>query len=351
MSSDTGLDADPTATAEPLLVVDGLTIDLAGEVAQRGILADVSFTVAHGESVALIGESGCGKTMTAMAVLGLLPRGFTVAAGQIRLDGRDLLTSSQRQLRAVRGRSIGAVFQEPMSSLDPTMRVGDQIAEARRLHLGESRRTALARAVELLDRVGIANAARRLHSYPHELSGGMQQRAMIASAIACDPALVLADEPTTALDVTIQAEILELLRELRREQGIAVLLVTHDLGVVADFCDRVVAMYAGTVVERAGVDELFADPRHPYTRALLDAVPQAGDPRTILPVIPGRVPAAGRFPGGCRFEPRCAHGGDPRCLAPQHETAVAARRTIRCARGADGDAVAVPGARGLTAAP
>ncbi|MBW0115105.1 ABC transporter ATP-binding protein [Pseudonocardia abyssalis] len=347
MNTDTGR----ATTAEPLLVVDGLTIDLTGDVAQPGILSDVSFTVEHGESVALIGESGCGKTMTAMAVLGLLPRGFAVTGGQIRLAGRDLLTSTQRQLRETRGRAIGAIFQEPMSSLDPTMRVGDQIAESRRLHLGESRKTALVRAAELLDRVGIANAGKRLRSYPHELSGGMQQRAMIASAIACDPGLVLADEPTTALDVTIQAEILELLRELRREQGIAVLLVTHDLGVVADFCDRVVAMYAGTVVERAGVDELFDTPRHPYTRALLDAVPQTGSPRTLLPVIPGRVPAAGRFPGGCRFEPRCTHGGDPRCRAPQHESTGADRRSVRCARAADGDAVALPTARGLTAAP
>jgi oligopeptide/dipeptide ABC transporter ATP-binding protein len=345
MHSDTSPDADGSAApAEPLLVVDGLTIDLRGEVAQPGIISDVSFTVGHGESVALIGESGCGKTMTAMAVLGLLPRGFTVTGGQIRLAGHDLLTSSPRRLRATRGRAIGAIFQEPMSSLDPTMRVGDQIAEARRLHLGESRKVALVRAAQLLDRVGIANADKRLASYPHELSGGMQQRVMIASAIACEPALLLADEPTTALDVTIQAEILDLLRELRREQEIAVLLVTHDLGVVADFCDHVVAMYAGTVVERAAVHDLFAAPAHPYTRALLDAVPQAGNPRTLLPIIPGRVPAAGRFPGGCRFEPRCAHGGDPRCGAPQHETPVTGGRSVRCARAADGDPVAGPAA-------
>ncbi|WP_345425811.1 ABC transporter ATP-binding protein [Pseudonocardia xishanensis] len=335
-------DPSPAATAEPLLAVEGLTIDLTGDVAQPGLISDVSFTVARGESVALIGESGCGKTMTAMAILGLLPRGFVVSAGQIRVEGRDLLTSGRRGLRETRGRTIGAVFQEPMSSLNPTMRVGDQIAEARRLHLGESRRTALVRAVELLDRVGIADAGRRVRSYPHELSGGMQQRVMIASAIACDPSIVLADEPTTALDVTIQAEILELLRELRTEQGIAVLLVTHDLGVVADFCDRVVAMYAGTVVERAGVDELFASPAHPYTRALLDAVPQTSDPRTILPIIRGRVPAAGAFPTGCRFEPRCVHGGDERCHAPQRETSMVGRRSVRCARAADGESVAVP---------
>src|SRR5690606_6989129 len=272
------------ATHEPLLAVDGLTIDLTGPGGQPGLVQDVASEVHAGESVALIGESGCGKTMTAMAVLGLLPAGFRVAGGSIRFQGRDLLACPERELRSVRGAAIGAVFQEPMSSLDPTMRVGDQIAEARRLHLGEARKVALRRARELLDRVGIPNAEKRLAAYPHELSGGMQQRVMIASAIACDPQLVLADEPTTALDVTIQAEILELLRDLRREQGIAVLLVTHDLGVVADFCDRVVAMYAGAVVERSDVDRLFGRPAHPYTRALLDAIPQNGRPRTVLPV-------------------------------------------------------------------
>ena len=341
---ESSMSSDPQHRHEPLLAVTDLTVDLIGESAQRGLIHDVSFTVAPGESVALIGESGCGKTVTAMAVLGLLPRAFAVTGGQIRLAGRDLLGCTPRQLRGVRGRSIGAIFQEPMSSLDPTMRVGDQIAEARRLHLGESRKVARVRAKELLDRVGIADAQRRLDSYPHELSGGMQQRVMIASAIACDPELVLADEPTTALDVTIQAEILDLLRELRREQGIAVLLVTHDLGVVADFCDRVVAMYAGTVVERADVDALFAEPAHPYTRALLDAVPQTGNPRTLLPIIRGRVPSAGHFPAGCRFEPRCAHGGDERCLAPQHETSLSDRRSVRCARAADGEPVARPAA-------
>ncbi len=324
---------------DPLLAVDGLTIDLTGHGGQQGLVQDVTFAVHGGESVALIGESGCGKTMTAMAVLGLLPGGFTVTGGSIRFQGRDLLACSEREMRSVRGRSIGAIFQEPMSSLNPTMRVGDQIAEVRRLHFRENRKVALQRARELLDRVGIPNAEKRLASYPHELSGGMQQRVMIASAIACDPELVLADEPTTALDVTIQAEILELLRDLRREQGIAVLLVTHDLGVVADFCDRVVAMYAGAVVERSDVERLFGQPAHPYTRALLDAVPHTGRPRTVLPVIQGRVPAAGQFPTGCRFEPRCAHGGHDRCSAPQHEASLQDGRYTRCARIADGDLV------------
>jgi oligopeptide/dipeptide ABC transporter ATP-binding protein len=341
-------EVEAAATGDPLLAVDGLTIDLTGPGGQPGLVQDVTFAVHGGESVALIGESGCGKTMTAMAVLGLLPAGFAVTGGSIRFQGRDfqsrdLLACSEREKRSVRGRSIGAIFQEPMSSLNPTMRVGDQIAEARRLHLREHRKVALRRARELLDRVGIPNAERRLDSYPHELSGGMQQRVMIASAIACDPELVLADEPTTALDVTIQAEILELLRDLRREQGIAVLLVTHDLGVVADFCDRVVAMYAGSVVERSDVERLFGRPSHPYTRALLDAIPQTERPHTVLPVIRGRVPPAGQFPAGCRFEPRCAHGGHDRCLEPQRETSLADGRFTRCARVADGDLVLAEG--------
>ncbi|MFD2419805.1 ABC transporter ATP-binding protein [Amycolatopsis pigmentata] len=317
----------------------GLTVDLVGQVSQPGLVQDVSFTVSRGESVALIGESGCGKTVTAMAILGLLQSGLKISSGQVCFQGKDLLTCSPRELRAVRGGAIGAIFQEPMSSLNPTMTVGEQIAEARRLHLKESRKVALRHARELLDRVGIANAAQRVLAYPHEMSGGMQQRVMIASAIACDPALVLADEPTTALDVTIQAEILELLRELRREQGIAVLLVTHDLGVVADFCDRVVAMYAGNVVERSDVLRLFADPVHPYTRALLDSTPHNGQARKALPVIRGRVPVAGTFPAGCRFEPRCVHGGHEACARPQQEADLGAGRSTRCARVAAGDLV------------
>uniref|UniRef100_UPI0013B42811 ABC transporter ATP-binding protein n=1 Tax=Nonomuraea lactucae TaxID=2249762 RepID=UPI0013B42811 len=279
-----------TAPAEPVLAVEGLTLDLTGGHAQPRLVEDVTFTVPRGGSVALIGESGCGKTMTAMAVLGLLPAGVRPVAGSVRLGERELLRRGERELASVRGREIGTIFQEPMTSLNPTMTVGDQIAESRRLHLGERRGAARRRAQELLDRVGIADAGRRVDCYPHELSGGMQQRVMIAAAVACEPRLLIADEPTTALDVTIQAEILDLLDGLRRDLDMAVLLVTHDLGVVADFCEDVVVMYAGHVVERAPAATVFDAARHPYTRALLRSVPADARPRTRLAVIPGRVP-------------------------------------------------------------
>ncbi|MFC5749550.1 ABC transporter ATP-binding protein [Actinomadura rugatobispora] len=323
--------------AESVLSVSGLTLDLVGGHApQPRLVHDVTFDVPSGGAVALIGESGCGKTMTAMAVLGLLPKGVRAVAGGVLLDGRDLLRCKERELAAVRGRTIGTIFQEPMSSLDPTMTVGDQIAESRRLHLGERRGAARARARELLDRVGIPDAARRLRAYPHELSGGMQQRVMIAAAIACDPRLVIADEPTTALDVTIQAEILGLLRDLQRESGMAVLLVTHDLGVVAEFCEDVVVMYAGHVVERAAVTEVFGTARHPYTRALLRSVPTGRAPRTRLDVIPGRVPPAGAFPSGCRFRPRCEYAADA-CATTEPAESQEAGHATRCLRVAAGE--------------
>jgi oligopeptide/dipeptide ABC transporter ATP-binding protein len=326
----------------PLLSVEGLTIDLPGR--QPGLVEDVTFHVREGRSTALIGESGCGKTLTSMSILGLLPTAVRVSAGSVWFDGVDLLTCTPRQLRRIRGGPVGMVFQEPMSSLNPTMTVGDQIAEARRLHLGERRGAALARARELLERVGIPNAARRIGSYPHEMSGGMQQRVMIAAAIACEPKLVIADEPTTALDVTIQAEILALLRDLQRDLDLAVLLVTHDLGVVADFCDDVVVMYAGHIAERTTVDRLFYEPGHPYSSALLAAVPQIGQARSRLTVIPGRVPSAGAYPAGCRFEPRCAHALESRCREPQPDVLLGDGHRTRCGRVASGD-LTLKGAR------
>jgi oligopeptide/dipeptide ABC transporter ATP-binding protein len=329
------IDSDDAALRTPLLSVRGLTIDLPGTPGQPGLVEDVSFDLHRRRSLALIGESGCGKSLTSMAILRLLPPGLPVRAGSVMFDGVDLVRCGERELRGVRGGPVGIVFQEPMSSLNPTMTVGDQIAEAREIHLGERRSTALRRAVELLDRVGIPNARARIRSYPHELSGGMQQRVMIAAAIACDPKLLIADEPTTALDVTIQAEILELLRDLRRDLDLAVMLVTHDLGVVADFCDDVVVMYAGHVVERTSVEGLFYQPMHPYSSALLAAVPH-GRPRTRLTVIPGRVPPAGRFPDGCRFQPRCGHALPEVCAQPQVETELAGGHRTRCGRVAGG---------------
>ncbi|MFD2417194.1 ABC transporter ATP-binding protein [Amycolatopsis pigmentata] len=331
-----GHNENSVAPGDPLLSVRGLTIDLPGDPGQRGLVEDVSFDLHRKRSLALIGESGCGKSLTAMAILRLLPPAMSLRAGSVVFDGVDLARASERRLRRLRGGPVGIVFQEPMSSLNPTATVGDQIAEARQIHFGERRATALAKAAELLDRVGIPNAKQRVKAYPHELSGGMQQRVMIAAGIACNPKLIIADEPTTALDVTIQAEILELLRDLQRDLDLAVMLVTHDLGVVADFCDDVVVMYAGHVVERTSIDGLFYQPRHPYSSALLAAVPQVGNPRTRLNVIPGRVPPAGRFPAGCRFQPRCAHDAGGPCAQPQKETEFADGHTTRCCRVADG---------------
>jgi oligopeptide/dipeptide ABC transporter ATP-binding protein len=315
-----------------LLEIDGLTIDLLGDPGQRGLVSDVHLSLQPGETAALVGESGCGKTMTALAILGLLPPTMRVAGGRIMFQGVDLVRSPRSALRRVRGKDIGVVFQDPMSSLNPTMTVGDQIAEGRRLHMGESRRDAGRHAVRLLDTVGIDAAEQRARAYPHELSGGMQQRAMIAAAISCDPQLIIADEPTTALDVTVQADILNLLRDLQNDRKMAVLLVTHDLGVVADFCSKIAVMYAGQVVDRGPVDDVFATPQHPYTEALLGALPRLGRSRTYLDVIPGRVPPAGSFPTGCRFEPRCRHSVDAVCRQPQSEATTQAGRSSRCAR-------------------
>jgi oligopeptide/dipeptide ABC transporter ATP-binding protein len=323
---------DTERQARALLEIDGLTIDHVGSPEQRGLVHDIRLSIAAGQTAALVGESGCGKTMTAMAILGLLPTAMRVSAGSIMFDGVDLVTSSRRVLRRLRGKEISVVFQDPMSSLNPTMSLGDQIAEARRLHLGESWRAARRHAVRLLDTVGIDSPAQRARAYPHELSGGMQQRAMIAAAISCDPRLIVADEPTTALDVTVQADILDLLRDLQRDREMAVLLVTHDLGVVADFCSTIAVMYAGQIVDRGPVEEVLTSPLHPYTEALLSALPRLGRSRTYLDVIPGRVPPAGSFPTGCRFEPRCRHAVDSICRKPQPEIELETDRTSRCVR-------------------
>jgi peptide/nickel transport system ATP-binding protein len=291
---------------------------------------DVSFAVEPGEIVALVGESGCGKTMLAMSVLGLLPAGGEVTAGEVLLLGEDLRRASSARMREVRGREIGTIFQEPMSSLNPVMTIGRQIAEVVQRHERVSARVARDRAIELIELVGIADARRRVDQYPHEMSGGMAQRALIAMAIACKPRLLLADEPTTALDVTIQAAILRVIDDLRRRLDMAVVLITHDLGVVADVADRVVVMYAGRAVEQAGVGDLFAAPQHPYTLGLLGAVRHpATPPRSRLAEIPGIVPTLGRPASSCTFAPRCPRATE-RCrtelplltpLRPDHTAA------------------------------
>jgi peptide/nickel transport system ATP-binding protein len=271
----------------------------------------MSFTLAPGEVLGLVGESGCGKSVTSMAILRLLPDS-AVVDGEAIFEGSDLLAAPAAQLRRIRGRKISFVFQEPMTSLNPAFTVGRQIGEVLRAHMGLSRREARARAVELLDLVHIPEPARRVDEYPHQLSGGMRQRVMIAMALACDPRILIADEPTTALDVTIQAGILDLMRELRDRLGTAIILITHNLGVVADIADSVVVMYAGRKAEQAPVHELFAHPQHPYTIGLLGAIPRPGgvDGSGRLREIPGRVPSLAELPEACAFAPRCSRADE-----------------------------------------
>ncbi|MGY1814526.1 ABC transporter ATP-binding protein [Blastococcus sp. SYSU D00820] len=319
--------------AVPLLSVRDLTVEFATERGYLPVVSDVSFDVPEGSVVGLVGESGSGKSVTCFSVLRLIetPPG-RITSGQVLFRGRDLLTLPERQIQDVRGNEISMIFQEPMTSLNPAFTVGAQIAETVRRHRGGSRKAATERAVEVLDLVGIPRARDRVRDYPHQFSGGMRQRVMIAMALSTEPELLIADEPTTALDVTIQAEVLDLLRDLGARFGMGVLLVTHDLGVVADICDRVVVMYAGQVVERAEVDDLFAAPRHPYTEGLMRSLPSVEGPDE-LHVIPGSAPLPWAVPPGCRFAARCAHAvpgvctGEPLLLAD-----AGPGRVTRCAR-------------------
>jgi peptide/nickel transport system ATP-binding protein/oligopeptide transport system ATP-binding protein len=274
----------------------------------------VSFDVKPGELLGVVGESGSGKSVTMMSLIRLLPSPpAEVRDGRVLFEGTDLLRCSEDHLRSVRGARIGFVFQDPMTSLNPVFTVGFQIMEPLRTHLGMDRRAAERRAAELLDLVGIPDARRRLSDYPHQFSGGMRQRVMIAIALACDPKLLIADEPTTALDVTIQAQILELVRDLRQKLGMAIIWITHDLGVIAGIADRVIVMYGGQIVEQAPVRELFGNPQHPYTRALLQTIPHVrGERAARLRVIEGQPPILHRHPSACPFAPRCTHAFD-RC--------------------------------------
>jgi oligopeptide/dipeptide ABC transporter ATP-binding protein len=281
--------------------------DLAVAFGPTRVLEDMSFDIAEGEVLGVVGESGSGKSMTALAIMGLLPEGGRIATGRIAFEGREITALPEREMQRLRGARIAMIFQEPMASLNPVLTIGEQIAEVLRRHRGLNRRAAHAEAVALLKLVEIAAADRRVDEYPHQLSGGMRQRAMIAIALACRPRLLIADEPTTALDATVQAGILDLLRGLRHEFGMAVLLITHDLGVVADICERVIVMYAGRIAETGSAAGVFQRPRHPYARALLAAIPRLEGPIGALPAIGGVVPAPADFPPGCRFAPRCAH--------------------------------------------
>jgi oligopeptide/dipeptide ABC transporter ATP-binding protein len=294
----------------------------------------VSFDVHPGETLGIVGESGCGKTVTSLSILQLLPQppAKIEAGSSIRFAGDELVGIGEKRMRALRGNEIAMIFQEPMSSLNPVYTIGDQIGEALRLHRRMDRKAARAEAIRLLAEVGIPEPDRRVDEYPHQLSGGMRQRVMIAMSLSCEPKLLIADEPTTALDVTIQAQILELLAALRAKHSMAVLLITHDLGVVAEVCDRVVVMYAGQVVETGTVFEIFSDPRHPYTRGLLDSLPSVDDPGQRLVSIPGTVPNPTGWPAGCRFRDRCARAGEG-CEAPQELVALAGEgRAARCWR-------------------
>jgi oligopeptide/dipeptide ABC transporter ATP-binding protein len=296
------IDVNP---AEALLEVKNLRTSFGSVHA----VDNVSFNVRRGEAVALVGESGCGKSVTAMSIMRLIAPPGKITAGQVSFKGKDLASISERDMRNVRGNDIAMVFQEPMTSLNPVFRIGAQVAEAIRIHRKVGKKEAWKMAGEMLDLVSIPDPVKRLDDYPHQLSGGMRQRVMIAIALSCDPELLIADEPTTALDVTIQAQIMELLASLQKRLGLAILLITHDLGVVAEFCERVIVMYTGRVVEDAPVRQLFANPSHPYTRGLLKSLPGAalvaGTPVGRLPTIAGMVPPITNLPQGCKFNPRC----------------------------------------------
>ncbi|MGE0308265.1 MAG: ABC transporter ATP-binding protein [Acidimicrobiia bacterium] len=321
------------AHGAPVLEVSGLTVEARASGAPLRLVEDVSLTVRAGQTLGLVGESGSGKTMTAMAILGLLPRGITVTSGHAAYGRSDLLSLSTKELNALRGREIGVIFQEPRRSLNPAFTVGEQIAEVVRRHSDATRRQAWQRAVELLGMVGIPQPARRARDYPHAFSGGMCQRLMIAASVACEPRLLLADEPTTSLDVTVQAQVLSLLVNLQEQFDLGILFITHDLGVVAEVCHSVSVMYAGQVVEHASVEDIFLHPQHPYTEGLLGAIPSIEEPDARLVAIEGTVPTYADLPSGCRFHPRCRYMLEGPCTdAPPPLSDLGGERQCRCVR-------------------
>ena len=304
-------------TENTLIDVRGLRVLFHGDDGRTTHAVDsVDLSVTNGATLGLVGESGCGKSVTSLAIMGLLPKQSAEVSGSISFEGFDLLQTPDETLRDLRGNRLAMIFQEPMTSLNPSFTIGDQIIETILRHRGGPRRAARERAIDLLRRVHIPSPERRIDDYPHKLSGGMRQRVMIAMALACDPKLLIADEPTTALDVTLQAQILELMRELKAASGAAIILITHDLGVVAEVCDDVAVMYAGEIVERAQIDELFTSPQHPYTVGLLGSIPRLERRTAHLATIEGMVPNMTRLPTGCRFAARCPFASEICLKAP-----------------------------------
>ncbi|MFC4767770.1 ABC transporter ATP-binding protein [Effusibacillus consociatus] len=304
---------------KPLLTVRGLKTHFFTDDGVVRSVDGVDIIVHEGETVGIVGESGCGKSVTSMSIMRLIPSPpGKIVEGSIMFQDKDLVQLTEKEMRDIRGNDIAMIFQEPMTSLNPVYTIGDQISEAIRLHMGLKRKEAEQRAVELLRQVGIPRAEQIVHDYPHSLSGGMRQRVMIAMAMACNPKLLIADEPTTALDVTIQAQILDLMRKLKSERGTSILMITHDLGVVAEMCDRVIVMYGGKVVEEADVVTIFESPSHPYTKGLLQSIPSLESEKEWLESIPGSVPIPSEMPVGCKFAPRCQNAME-RCHKEEPE--------------------------------
>jgi peptide/nickel transport system ATP-binding protein len=328
-----------SSVTEPLLKVEDLSIFFRAGVGEIQATDSISFALRPGERLGIVGESGCGKTVTGLSLLGLLPRFMTRVTGKAYFEGQDLLSMRRSQLRSISGPRIGMIFQEPMRALDPVFTVGEQISETLRAHTPIGKREARTRVIDALAEVGIPSPARRYDDYPHSLSGGMQQRVMIAMALICKPKLLIADEPTTALDVTVQAQIIDLLHNISESTGTALIFITHDLGVVAELCTRVVIVYAGQIVEDAPIESVYRAPRHPYTSALFRSMPSLGVRGLPLPSIGGRVPSLAAMPEGCRFRERCQYA-QPECVAKPALDMIDQER-VRCFRAGE---LTLPGA-------